>query len=226
MTIRKTTVTEGFAFLRLRLIKFIAAIDESHRIILDLLSKGQQFLGIRLGIPCINGCLFLQLLLFQEELLIIRIVEPRLDCRHALSLRSLHRCDDRSAGINPPGSIRFPDLCPELFLRARKSLGKMSILLECDHRLQGLNVSDVENILMAVLIVAPCLHLPEAFHDVRLVLIVLCIAVLRRSLAREFSINGIPATLQHKSPALEVLRRSVLLLILALRVCAHLYDSY
>ena len=33
-------------------------------------------------------------------------------------------------------------------------------------------------------------------------------------------------SLKHESPALEVLSTSILLLILALRVCAHLYDCY
>ena len=102
----------------------------------------------------------------------------------------------------------------------------MSILLECDHRLQVLNIRDVEDILMAVIIVPPCLHLPESLHDIGLVLVVLRVAVLARSFTRELSINGVATALQHKAPALEVLRRSVLLLILALRVCAHLYDCY
>ena len=89
--------------------------------------------------------------------------------------------------------------------------------------LQALNVRYIENILMAIVIVAPDTLLPEALHDVWLVLIVLRIAVLTCRLAREFSIDGIAASFEDKSTTLEILRCTILSLILALRVCAHLY---
>ena len=60
----------------------------------------------------------------------------------------------------------------------------------------------------------------KALHDVGLVLIVLRIAVLRCSLARQFSIDGIATPLEHESTTLEILSGSILSLILALRVCA------
>ena len=133
VTISKATMSKGLAFLCLRLIKLTTAIDERHGIIFDLLCECQQLLGIRFGIPRVNGSLLFQFLLFQQKLLVIRVIEPCLQSRHALRLACLHRCNDSSAGINPPCRIRFPYLCPELFLCARKSLGKVSILLKCNH---------------------------------------------------------------------------------------------
>ena len=75
---------------------------------------------------------------------------------------------------------------------------------------------------MAIVIIAPGTMLPEALHHVRLVLIVLRVTVLRGIIAYHLSIDDIPATLHYHTTALEVLRTSVLFLILALRLCAYL----
>ena len=80
--------------------------------------------------------------------------------------------------------------------------------------------------LMAVMIVAPSTNLPETFHDVRHLLVILCITVLASSLTRQLSIESVTASFEDKSTTLEILRSSVLLLILALRVCAHLNYCY
>jgi hypothetical protein len=79
---------------------------------------------------------------------------------------------------------------------------------------------------MAIVIVAPDTLLPEALYDIRLVLIVLRITVLACRLARKFSIDGIASSLEYKTPTLEILSCTILSLILALRVCAHLYYCY
>ena len=89
-----------------------------------------------------------------------------------------------------------------------------------------MNVRYIEDVLMTIVIIAPYALLPETFHDIRLVLIILCITVLRGSLARQFSVEDIPSPLQREATALEILGSSILLLILALRVCAHLYHCY
>ena len=92
--------------------------------------------------------------------------------------------------------------------------------------LQALYVRYVKHILMAIIVVAPDTLLPEALHDVWLVLIVLRIAVLTCRLAREFSIDGITAPFEYETTTLEILRGTILSLILALRVCAHLHYCY
>ena len=79
---------------------------------------------------------------------------------------------------------------------------------------------------MAIIGVAPCAVLPEALNNIRCLQIILGVAILARRLAREFGIEHITTTLQYEAPALEVLGCSILLLILALRVCAYLYDFY
>ena len=79
---------------------------------------------------------------------------------------------------------------------------------------------------MAIVVIAPDTLFPEALHDVGLVLIVLRIAVLRCSLARQFSIDGIATPLEHESTTLKLLSGAILSLILALRVCAHLQYCY
>ena len=92
--------------------------------------------------------------------------------------------------------------------------------------LQALNISDVKHILVAIIVVAPDTLLPEALHDVWLVLIVLRIAVLTCRLAREFSIDGIASPFEYETTTLEILSCTILSLILALRVYAHLHYCY
>ena len=77
-----------------------------------------------------------------------------------------------------------------------------------------------------VVLVLPSPVFPKAFHDVWLVLKVLGVSVLASGLSGKFAINHISTPFQHKATTLKVLRRTVLSVILALRVCAYLYDSY
>ena len=79
---------------------------------------------------------------------------------------------------------------------------------------------------MAILIVAPGLHLPEALHDVRQPLLELRVAVLRGQLTRHLAVDDVSTTLYRHPTALEVFSAAVLLLILALSVCAYRYDCY
>jgi hypothetical protein len=92
--------------------------------------------------------------------------------------------------------------------------------------LQALNVRNIEAVLVAVVVITPDTLLPETLYDVRLVLVVLRITVLTCRLAREFSIDGIASPFEDKSTTLEILRGTILSLILALRVCAHLHYCY
>ena len=80
-------------------------------------------------------------------------------------------------------------------------LSKIILLSFCSFylKLESLYVSYVKHILMAIVVIAPDTLLPEALHDVGLVLIVLRIAVLRCRLARQFSIDGIATPLEHES---------------------------
>ena len=79
---------------------------------------------------------------------------------------------------------------------------------------------------MAIVVIAPDTLLPETLHNIGLVLIVLRIAILRCSLARQFSIDCVAATFENESTTLKILSCTVLTLVLALRVCAHLQYSY
>ena len=79
---------------------------------------------------------------------------------------------------------------------------------------------------MAIVVIAPRALLPEALHDIRLVLVVLRVAVLRGIVARDFAIYGIATSFENESTTLEILTCTVLSLVLALRVCAHLLNSY
>ena len=135
MTVSQSAMTEHTALARRRRIKLTAGEDESHLIILQFLGKCQQLLGIRLFGPCLFGSLLLRFLLFQQELLIVLILQPLAD---DLRIMSFHSLQDLPSAINLPGSTTLPDLFPELFLCARKSLGKMSVFLEYNHRLQRL----------------------------------------------------------------------------------------
>ena len=133
MTFRQATMPKRSPFTCSCFIKLIAAIDKCRRIILNLLSIGQQFLPIAFCSPSLYSSLFLQILLFQQKLLIVSTIEPSLDSRYALSLRSIYSRNDRPTGINPPSRIRFLYLFPEHFLRTRKCLREMSIFLKCEH---------------------------------------------------------------------------------------------
>ena len=77
-----------------------------------------------------------------------------------------------------------------------------------------------------VVLVFPCAMFPETLHDVGLVLKELRITIFRGQFARHLTIDHVATTLHHHPTALEVFRTAVLLLILALRVCAHLNDCY
>ena len=77
-----------------------------------------------------------------------------------------------------------------------------------------------------VVLILPRTVLPVALYDIGLVLIILRVAVLAGSLTRELSIEGIATSFEYKSTTFEILRSAVLLLILALRVCAHLCYCY
>ena len=92
--------------------------------------------------------------------------------------------------------------------------------------LQCLNVRNVEAVLVAIVVVAPSAMLPETFDDVRLVLIILRIAILARSLARQFTIDNITTSFEDETTTFEILHCIILSLILALRVCANLYYCY
>ena len=79
---------------------------------------------------------------------------------------------------------------------------------------------------MSIVIIAPCAMLPESLNDVWHALLELRIAVLARSLACQFSIDRVTATFEYESTTLKILSCTILTLILALRVCAHLYYCY
>jgi hypothetical protein len=68
--------------------------------------------------------------------------------------------------------------------------------------------------------------LPEALGHVRLVLEELRVALLRRILASQFTIHLVATVLQHYATTLEILRCTILSLVLALRVCAYLLNQY
>ena len=89
-----------------------------------------------------------------------------------------------------------------------------------------MNVRYIEYVLVTVVVVAPSALLPEALCDVGLILVILRVTVLSGRLARQFSIDRVAATLQRESTTLEILRCTVLSLVLALRVCAYLLNSY
>ena len=74
---------------------------------------------------------------------------------------------------------------------------------------------------MTVIILAPRSLSPEALHDIRLVLIILCISILRGIIPGDLSVEGIATSFQHHTSTLEILTCTILLLILALRVCAY-----
>ena len=79
---------------------------------------------------------------------------------------------------------------------------------------------------MAIIVVAPDTLLPETFHDIELVLIELGLAILRCELSSHLTIDAIPTMFHHYATALEVFRAAVLLLILALSVCAYRNNSH
>ena len=89
-----------------------------------------------------------------------------------------------------------------------------------------MKVRNIQGVLMAIIIVAPSAVLPETLYDIGLVLVVRRVAVLRGQLARHLTIHDVATTLHHHTSALEVFRAAVMLLILALRVCAHLDNCH
>ena len=161
----QTAMTEESAFIRRCLVKLIAAEDECRQIVLQVLCKGHQLFSIRLLSPCFLGSLFLQLLLFQQELLVFRIVQPRLYGHGAFGLAGLHCCNDGSAGIDAPLRTRFPDLLPEHFLCARKCLREVRVFLitESSHGLYSIYDIIVSDLFRSLL------HLVKRPDDLRVV---------------------------------------------------------
>ena len=102
------------------------------------------------------------------------------------------------------------------------------LITESFHRLKRLKVRYVEGVLMAffAILVLPRAMLPESLHYVWLVLIVLCVTVFRCQFPSHLTIDHVTTALHRHATALEVFRAAVLLLILALSVCAHRNNSH
>ena len=107
-------------------------------------------------------------------------------------------------------------------------LSKIILLSFCSFylKLESLYVRNIEAVLVAVVIIAPRAMLPKAFDDIGHTLLELRVSILRCKFACQLTIHDITATLYYHTTALEVFRAAVLLLILALRVCAHLQYCY
>ena len=73
-----------------------------------------------------------------------------------------------------------------------------------------------------VVLVLPSTMLPVTLHHVKHILVVLGFTVLRSVVARHLTLEGVTTMLHGHASAFEVLGRTILLLILALRVCAYL----
>ena len=114
MTVSQSSVSEHPALGSLRLVKLPATEDERRQILLHLLRKGQQFLCIRFLRPGLLRSLLLQILLFQQKLLILSIIQPCLYGRRAFRPGRLHRRQYRPSGIHSPSGAGFPHLLPEL----------------------------------------------------------------------------------------------------------------
>ena len=73
-----------------------------------------------------------------------------------------------------------------------------------------------------VVLILPGTVLPVTPHHVRHVLVVLSVAVLRSIVACHLTLDGVTTMLHGHASAFKVLGSTILLLILALRVCAYL----
>ena len=79
---------------------------------------------------------------------------------------------------------------------------------------------------MTIIIVTPRAMFPESLNDVRHPLLELRVTVLRCQFPSHLTIDHITTTLHCHATALKVFRAAVLLLILALSVCAHRYNCH
>ena len=77
-----------------------------------------------------------------------------------------------------------------------------------------------------VVLILPRAVLPVALYDIELVLVVLRDSVLRGIIARDLTIDDIAPSFHHDPATLKILSCTVLFVVLALRLCAHLLNSY
>ena len=215
MTVCQPTMTKRIAIGRRRCVKLIATENERHKVVLQLLSKSQQTLFVALLKELLTRTEFLQTTLLSQKLSIVLILQP---LARDLRIVLLHSLEDLPSAVNLPGSRGVPHAVPELLSAALDSLREVSVFLiteslihNCqlsifNYQLQGLQISDVQSILMSRLavLVLPCAMLPEALGHVRLVLEELRVALLRGILASQFTIHLVATVLQHYTTTLEM----------------------
>ena len=79
---------------------------------------------------------------------------------------------------------------------------------------------------MTIVIVAPGAMTPISPYNIELPLKELSLSMLRGKIPRHLTIESVATLLHHQATALEILSCPVLLLVLALSVCAYRNDSY
>ena len=166
--------------LGLVLIKEIATEHIGRQFLFQFICPCQKFLLITLGSKFRLGLLVLQFPWSSEQkLLIVRILEPGMDGSSALSFPgSSHSLFHGPAHVDVPRGLLASHFFPEDVSAAFHGRRLLHILQITKHGLQRLNVRYIEDVLMAIVVIAPYALFPETFHDIRLVLIILCLTVL------------------------------------------------
>ena len=79
---------------------------------------------------------------------------------------------------------------------------------------------------MTIVIVAPCAMTPIPPYNIELPLKELSLSMLRGKISCHLSIEGVATMLHHYATPPELRHSAVLLVVLALSVCAHRFNQY